>query len=302
LPSTASTCTGMPPSFTNFATLVRLLGRQRLHGGADEGSPSPPKRLRRKYTFFLIVVVGTAWLDTRHCNAERKFSNEQHAALPHEFTSRGPEGTFWVLAVSLRRNFLCWIGVHDLEFTPLETTLRKSLLSEGDAVVCHSYLSTLMLLSAAMLANSPAASATTITDDRDQRTMTSDGSGSSLALGAACGINRQLDFPTSGTSHALRTDPLPMCPDSTNGAVLRSLLWFLKDMNSSTEPINGGMTGVIAGGIAVLGPLCGRSSPGCSAASTPVSAVPEAGTLGLMGSGLVMLIGLARRRFLSSGF
>jgi hypothetical protein len=61
-------------------------------------------------------------------------------------------------------NLFSRIGVHNFELCPLDT-VGSQFSEEGEAVVCKNHLSTLLFLIAATLANLPAASATTITDD-----------------------------------------------------------------------------------------------------------------------------------------
>lgn len=95
----------------------------------------------------------------------------------------------------------------------------------------------------------------------------------SLSLGACGGVGMQT-----------------VCLDTTGSATTTSLLFVLSNAETST--------GITVGGVHVAGTFCGPS-PTCFAASTPVTSVPEPGTLGLVGTGLVGLAGFARRCFLS---
>jgi hypothetical protein len=95
----------------------------------------------------------------------------------------------------------------------------------------------------------------------------------SLSLGACGGVGMQT-----------------VCLDTTGSATTTSLLFVLSNAETST--------GITVGGVHVAWTFCGPS-PTCFAASTPVTSVPEPGTLGLVGTGLVGLAGFARRCFLS---
>jgi hypothetical protein len=77
--------------------------------------------------------------------------------------------------------------------------------------------------------------------------------------------------------------------------------------NSVTLVLSGAtnLTSITGLGLHVIGPACGAQAGGygtcftTSSSSTPTPTVPEPGTLGLLGTGLVGIAGLVRRRFKS---
>jgi hypothetical protein len=80
-----------------------------------------------------------------------------------------------------------------------------------------------------------------------------------------------------------------ICLDANGSATTSSLLFVLSNAEIST--------GITVGNIHVAGEFCG-SNPTCFATTTPVSStVPEPGTLGLLGTGILALAGVARHRF-----
>ena len=103
-------------------------------------------------------------------------------------------------------------------------------------------------------------------------TTVSDVSVGSLSFGACGGVTKET-----------------ICLDANGPATTSSLFFVLSNADTST--------GITVGNVHVAG-VCGTKAT-CFATTTPTtSTVPEPGTLGLVGAGLVG-IGLARRRFLS---
>jgi PEP-CTERM motif-containing protein len=83
-----------------------------------------------------------------------------------------------------------------------------------------------------------------------------------------------------------------LCFQASGDSTTASLLFVLSNADVSS--------GITVGSIHVAGSFC-PSSPTCYAATTPtpVAPIPEPGTLGLLGTGLLVLAGLARHRVMS---
>lgn len=120
-----------------------------------------------------------------------------------------------------------------------------------------------------------------------------------LATGSDVGIDFDSSSTLSIASHPcnanLRSKTNSLCFASPSNGGLNS--------GTLNLVIDGTITGLV--GVHIIGPACGAPTggtditdfPTCFASGGTPSVVPEPGTLGLLGTGLVGIAGLVRRRF-----